>query len=205
MKQSKPFPSTLPFMVSVLLVIALVIGGLLVLVNSLTRDSIARVELDRKTAAIARVLADFDNEILATRTGGKIDGTLDVYSAMKDGVPAGWAVETWSDSGYGGRIRIMTGFSPDGKLVKSLVLAHTETPGLGAKMVKPRFINQFAGLDLQMPPLKVRKDGGSIDAIAAATISSRAVCEAIEKARREVAAIIDSSDASPERKDGQEP
>ena len=80
----------------------------------------------------------------------------------------------------------MVGFKKDKKTVISYkVLQASETPGLGMKLKTPEFAGQFAGKDATS--LKVKKDGGDIEAITAATITSRVVCRAIEDARRNLA------------------
>ena len=90
-----------------------------------------------------------------------------------------------SQSGYGGEIKLMGGFKEDGKTVISYkVLSAAETPGLGMKLTTPEFSSQFGGKD--GTALKVKKDGGEIEAITSATITSRAVCEAIADAQKKV-------------------
>ena len=87
-----------------------------------------------------------------------------------------------SHNGYGGDIRLMVGFREDKKTVISYkVLAAAETPGLGMKLSTPEFAGQFKGKD--GTALKVKKQGGEIEAITSATITSKAVCEAIADAR----------------------
>ena len=74
------------------------------------------------------------------------------------------------------------GFKPDKKTVVCYrTLAASETPGLGMKLKTPEFAGQFAGKDGRS--LKVKKDGGEIEAITSATITSRAVCRAIADAQ----------------------
>lgn len=192
MSSGKPIPSTLGNMVLVLLVISLVMGGGLALVYLLTKDAIAAVELDKKTRAIANVLPGFDNDVLATAKTGQAEPQLLVYTATRGGQAAGWAVETFSSAGYSGRVSLMVGFLPDGSIGQLQVLSHAETPGLGAKMTQPGFQKQFIGKNPQTFQLKVKKDGGDVDAIAAATISSRAVCEALRKAWQEVSPLVQS-------------
>ncbi len=95
----------------------------------------------------------------------------------------GFTAEGRSKNGYGGDIVLMVGFKEDKRTVISYtVLEAAETPGLGMKLKTPEFANQFRGKDGQS--LKVRKDGGEIEAITSATITSRAVCEAIADAQR---------------------
>ena len=85
-------------------------------------------------------------------------------------------------NGFGGKIELMVGMLQNGIINKVSVLSQAETPGLGANMVNDKFKGQFDGKDPQTFTLKVKKDGGDVDAITAATISSRAVSEAIQRA-----------------------
>ena len=94
----------------------------------------------------------------------------------------GYTAEGRSGEGYGGDIVLMVGFRKDKKTVISYkVLQASETPGLGMKLKTPEFAGQFAGRDGSA--LKVKKDGGDIEAITSATITSRAVCKAIADAQ----------------------
>ena len=94
----------------------------------------------------------------------------------------GYTAEGTCKDGYGGDITLMVGFKKDKKTVISYkVLAASETPGLGMKLKTPEFADQFAGKDGRT--LKVKKDGGEIEAITSATITSRAVCRAIADAQ----------------------
>ena len=97
----------------------------------------------------------------------------------------GYTAEGTCKDGYGGDITLMVGFKKDRKTVISYkVLAASEPPGLGMKLKTPEFANQFKGKDGSS--LKVKKDGGEIEAITSATITSRAVCRAIEDAQRKL-------------------
>ena len=94
----------------------------------------------------------------------------------------GYTAEGTCKDGYGGDITLMVGFKKDKRTVISYkVLAASETPGLGMKLKTPEFANQFKGKD--GTSLKVKKDGGEIEAITSATITSRAVCRAIADAQ----------------------
>ena len=99
----------------------------------------------------------------------------------------GYTAEGTCKDGYGGEITLMVGFKKDKKTVISYrVLAASETPGLGMKLKTPEFADQFAGKD--GTSLKVKKDGGEIEAITSATITSRAVCRAIADAQKKLGA-----------------
>ena len=79
----------------------------------------------------------------------------------------------------------MVGFTPDFKIVTYKKLEAAETPGLGSNLTNPGFMKQFSGMDASTP-LAVKKDGGGVDAITSATITSRAVCRAIADAQKKL-------------------
>jgi electron transport complex protein RnfG len=110
--------------------------------------------------------------------------SLEFNFAYKDNELVGVAVNTWTNKGYSGRISAMVGFNPDGTIIDVVHLEHKETPGLGDKIDKSKseWSDQFQGIDPQTTTLKVTKDNGDIDAITAATITSRAYCDAIQRA-----------------------
>ncbi len=107
----------------------------------------------------------------------------------------GYAVPGTSPNGYAGDIRLMAGLTADRAVVTYRVLAANETPGLGAKLGEPAFAAQFA--DKPAAALRVKKDGGAIDALTGATITSRAVCEALADAARRVDRLEGRAAAEP--------
>ena len=86
-----------------------------------------------------------------------------------------------SEGGFGGKIDMMVGFLADGTIKGTDVLSHSETPGLGANMTG-KFKDQFVDKNPNDFKLIVKKDGGDVDAITAATITSRAFSKAVDKA-----------------------
>ena len=101
------------------------------------------------------------------------------------GKVVGYAAKGADAGGYGGDIVLMVGFRADKRtLVCYRTLAAAETPGLGMKLNMSEFADQFAGKDGSS--LAVKKDGGAIEAITSATITSRAVCRAIADAQRKL-------------------
>ena len=82
--------------------------------------------------------------------------------------------------GYSGPIKITVGVATDNSVTAVVItkLDQTETPGLGTNVTKPKFLNQFKGR--KGNELKLKKDSGAIDAITAATISSRAVANGVK-------------------------
>ncbi len=135
-------------------------------------------------AAIKAVLPDFDTittQKVADAGGGD---SLTFYYAAKGGQPIGVAIKSYTNEGFSGNIEVMVGLLDDGTISNTAVLSHKETPGLGDKMDKAKsdFPDQFMGKNPADYTLKVTKDGGEVDAITAATISSRAFCDAVQRA-----------------------
>jgi electron transport complex protein RnfG len=176
--------STFKNMVLSLTMISLVASASLGFVYKMTKAPIELSVLNKKLVAIKQVVPEFTNnpndEMYRLPTG---DGdSLDIYPARKDGNIIGYAVNTYSKKGFSGNINLMAGFKPDGTIINITILEQKETPGLGTKMTEPLFKNQFNDKQPANFRLKVKKDGGSVDAITAATISSRAFCDAIQRA-----------------------
>jgi electron transport complex protein RnfG len=177
--------STFINMVSTLLIISLVAGIALAGVYNVTKDPIALARKAKLEKAISNVVPAFDKlqEYKVKPDDG--DRELTFYKALKNNEVVGYAIETYTEKGFSGTVDIMVGLLPDSSINSIEVLAHKETPGLGTKMAEPLFKDQFKHLkiaDLPNAELKVKKDGGSVDAITAATISSRAFCDAVQRA-----------------------
>ncbi len=157
-------------------------------VYNLTKEPIAIAKRLKIEKAIGEVLPEFDSikEFKVLPEGGK--DSLTFYQATKDGEPVGTAVRTYTDKGFSGRFWIMVGFVDGDVISGTSVLEHKETPGLGDKMNanKSDWAEQFKGKNLTKFKLKVKKDGGDVDAITAATISSRAFCGATQMAYDEL-------------------
>jgi len=176
--------STFKNMVLSLTLIALVSSALLGFVYELTKEPIALSVLNKKLNAIKQVVPEFSNnpndEMVRLPTGE--GDSLEIYPAKKDDVIIGYAVNTFTSKGFSGNISLMAGFKPDGTIINIAVLEQKETPGLGTKMAEPEFKDQFNDKNPAEFALKVKKDGGPVDAITAATISSRAFCDAVQRA-----------------------
>jgi electron transport complex protein RnfG len=180
----KKLASTFSNMVIVLTAISVVSALALAFTYSSTKDAIAQVQVKRTLKALQQVLPEFDNdppqEKIVLEKGEFKD--IEIYPAKKDGKTVGTAVQTYSDNGFGGRVSLMVGFDTANKILNVSVLKHNETPGLGTRMTESRFKDQFKGKDPAVFKIKVKKDGGEVDAITAATISSRAFCAAMNRA-----------------------
>lgn len=179
--------STLKNMVAVLFGITLVASAGVGVVNMITVEPIVQSKQAATTAALTEVLPPFDETTSEELTIDEMPIT--VYTATKGGVVAGYAVQSMSKLGFGGAVRMMVGFDPDGRVVNINVLEQTETPGLGTKMCDEGnpLLGSVKGQRLEDKQLvdgklAVRKDGGDVDALTAATISSRAYVDAVNRA-----------------------
>jgi len=180
--------STLPNIILSLTAICSVAGAALTATNKFTEKTISAAMEAELQNAIKFVIPEFDNDPAQEKYKVSVTGgdSLTVYPATKDGKAVGFAVESYTKNGFSGLIRIMAGFSSDGKLNNFSVLEHNETPGLGDKMQDwfraEKNRQNIIGKDMTKGGLRVAKDGGDIDAITAATITSRAFLEAINLA-----------------------
>lgn len=172
-------------MLIALFVITAVSGGVLGLVYGMTKDTIAAVDQKKNEAAIQEVLPlngeiTYKEDTLRFNYEG-VDLTFPCNLAYNaNGQFQGAAVKT-SEGGFGGKIDMMVGFLADGTIKGTSVLSHAETPGLGANMTG-KFKDQFVDKNPNTYQLIVKKDGGDVDAITAATITSRAFSKAVDKA-----------------------
>lgn len=166
-------------MVLVLTLISLIAAGVLGAVYTVTAEPIQQAKTAKQQQAIQQVLTEFDRVEDVTVNGHPM------HKAYKNDVFVGAAVES-SATGFGGEIRIMVGFDTKGNIIDYAVLQQAETPGLGTKIVdwfKTDKNNQsIKGKNPGINNLTVNKDGGEVDAITAATISTRAFLAAVADA-----------------------
>lgn len=195
----KKLESNFTNMVVVLFSVTLIASAAVGYVQTLTAGPIEAAKEAKQTNAIRQVIpGEFDNDPNADvwKVQTPDGGELEFYPAKKNGEPVGTAVKTYTNNGFGGKIWLMVGFNPDGTVSNYSVLEHKETPGLGSKM-DTWFAKDGKGNIVGKNPgtsgLKVSKDGGDVDAITAATISSRAFLDAINRAS---AALSGNADAS---------
>ncbi len=177
--------STFINMVATLFIVTLVASTALAYVYELTKEPIEAAKLAKKLEAIDAVVPEYDNqpvdEMFKVAVGDGQD-SIEFYPARKDGKVVGTAVRSFTNTGYNGLVVLMVGVLPDGTILDIEVVQHKETPGLGTKMESPKFKDQFKNMDPSQVTIKVKKDGGDIDAITAATISSRAFSAATQLA-----------------------
>lgn len=195
----KKLESNFTNMVVVLFSVTLIASAAVGYVNSLTAGPIEAAKQAKQVNAIRQVIpGEFDNDPNADvwKMETPDGGVLEFYPAKKAGEAIGTAVKTYTNNGFGGQVWLMVGFNPDGTISNYSVLEHKETPGLGSKM-DTWFTKDGKGSVIGKKPgttgLKVSKDGGDVDAITAATISSRAFLDAVNRA---AAGLAGSSDAT---------
>jgi len=161
----------------VLTIICAICSALLAAVYGKTKDPIAAALALRTANAAAKVMPAGVSLPKKEEANG-----VTVFVARKDNQLAAVALEGCSKNGYGGDVVLMVGLSADGKLVDYKKLVANETPGLGTKMESDAFRKPLLGRSLTKTDWRVKKDGGEVDAITSATISSRAVMECIRDA-----------------------
>lgn len=184
----KKLESSLTNMLLVLTAVAVVMGGILAYVNHLTEGPIAeqkKLTLDNgiKTVMVCNDLVVADPVEVKQNVDGK-EITYIIYQ-VKDaqGQDLGAAVES-TTMGFGGDLKVLVGFNPEGQILGYTLLEHAETPGLGAKADQWFQKGQKGDIIGKDPkePLTVSKDGGQVDAITASTITSRAFLKAVNQA-----------------------
>ena len=158
-----------------LLLITAAVAGALAGVNALTRDKIAAIAAEKTQKAVSRVL---DGEAIEVSLSGDTGMVRSLYKSEY-----GYAVEVVT-AGFGGDIRMMVGISKDGAVTGIDVISHAETAGLGSVAAEgsskgEAFREQYTGHN---GSLAVDKDGGTIDSITSATITSRAVTAGVNAA-----------------------
>ncbi len=172
-------------MVVVLTVLAALSGGLLAAVRHGTSEQIEMQQLQFvKGPAIKEILSGASNDPISDRFTLPVDETEKTFFVGKfDGKANTVAFEGTGRGGYGGDVGLMIGVNLDtDKIVGVAVTTHSETPGLGARAkTDPKFTEQFEGLPAT-ETIRIADDGGPINALSGATITSRAVVSGVDNA-----------------------
>lgn len=165
--------------------ICLVCAALLGMVYFFTEAPIADAAAKKQAQAISAVLPACD----------KIEEVSEgVFKGTTAGKLVGYAIKT-SEGGFGGAVNIITGITAEGVIYNVAVLSQSETPGLGAKCTEPLFADQFKNLNPKGGSLRVIKKGeaegdGTVNAISAATITSKAFTKAVNKALEQFKSLV---------------
>ena len=161
----------------ILLLITALVAGLLAFVNRLTAQRIADNTAEKATAAMQTVLPSPSYEKLDVEDAR----ITEAYRAE------GGYIVRLNASGFGGAIDLMVGVSEEGTVTGVSVISHGETASLGAECTREDWRAQFIGAQGE---LKVTKDGGTIDALTGATVTSRAVTNAVQVALEFVKEVV---------------
>lgn len=161
-----------------LLLITSVTAALLGLVNELTEDKIDTLTREKAEKAMQEVLPAQSYEELPAQA----DGISAVYRADE----LGYVVRV-STNGFGGAIDMMVGVDDAGTVTGISVISHAETASLGANCTREDFRSQFVGAS---GTVAVTKDGGQIEALTGATVTSRAVSDGVNLVLRYVEEVL---------------
>ena len=184
MKQNESIVMYVLRLAGTLLLITAIVAACLACVNSVTKPVIDRLNAEKTQKAIEAVLpGGFDEELTAFDNQGGL--VSKVYRGAK-----GYALEV-TPSGFDGTVTLMVGVDFNGEVLGISVISHSETAGLGAVSAADTaaghaFRDQFEGKSGQV---NVTKDGGTIDAITGATVTSRAICDGVNAALACVASL----------------
>ncbi len=152
-------------------------GGLLAMVKSSTQE---RIELQQLTyvkgPAINQILEGCTNNPLDDRFKLKDGGReIDFFIGEFEGKRNTVAFEN-SGKGFGGAIGVMVAIDMENDQIRNIgITTHSETPGVGSRVkTDPSFRRQFKGISVDSA-FKIKAEGGDIDAVSGATVSSKGV------------------------------
>ena len=134
--------------------------------NSITKDKIESQEEEQIQSMLGEMFPDMSRYAFED----------DIYTVYSDETQLGYAFLALG-KGYGGNINILVGLENETTIKGISIISQSETPGLGARVSESSFVNEFAGLSIG--DVALRQDGGQVDAITGATISSGAVVDAV--------------------------
>jgi electron transport complex protein RnfG len=169
----------------VLVLIAMFSAVLLAYVNTVTRGPIAankKAETKKAIGIVLNTLSDYKYEELPKEMEVESSPVRYFEAVGSSGKPAGYAFIVLGPNGFSSDLEMMVGLDSSGAIIDTYVLDHKETPGLGDAMTKEPFKKQFRTRNAKNTKWEVKKDGGDIDAITAATITSRAFTAGCKRA-----------------------
>ena len=171
--------SSLKNMVLVLFTITLISSAAVGGVYMITKEPIAQAKVAAVNNALQQVLPEYEATTSQTIEVNSLP--IVAHTATVADKAVGYAVESISKNGFGGAVRLMVGFDTKGNIININVLEQKETPGLGTKMAEDgnALLLSLKDKNAAEVNMTVKKDGGDIDALTAATISSRAYAEAV--------------------------
>ncbi|HOK04144.1 MAG TPA: RnfABCDGE type electron transport complex subunit G [Victivallales bacterium] len=184
-----------------LAIICSVAAGILAFVYKATEKDVSKMKQEKIAKALKSILGEFDNNPLESVINIEYNGRkFSLYPAKKNGKVFAYAISSTSPKGYGGKLTVMAQIDVSGKIGTVMVTEQNETPGLGTvatdrKRLKTiaellsgkrdtslppnKVLDSFKGKNCSSAPWKLKKDGGQIDSITGATISSSAILDAM--------------------------
>jgi len=193
-------------------IVCLVAASVLSFAYYKTIDRQEEAAQEERTRAIRKVLPDYTNKPLKDKvTATHKNTTVTFFRALKNGKLVGVAARGVTDKGYGGRIKLLIGLTPEGNIREIVTTQHQETPGLGTKALERKasktigdvlseeqgnskksslppntYLDQYKKYNVadDVGDFKLKKKGGEIDAVSGATITSNAVADAVSKVSR---------------------
>ncbi|MFH0926930.1 MAG: RnfABCDGE type electron transport complex subunit G [bacterium] len=175
----------------ILTTICMVAAVILAKVYDITKEPIAEQKSREQLNAIDAVVPGHDNDPIKDAIKVSVgkdkrgeEQVIEFFRCFKQDKLVGVAFKAKTSEGFGGNIAIMIGVNEKGIITGIEILESQESPGLGAKILKPFFKDQFKGRSLQNTKWQVKKDGGDIDQITGATVSPRAVTKAVKEGLR---------------------
>ena len=177
----KPVKSNLFNMIMAMAVVSVCSAASIGYVYQKTKEPIEISKNLKISQAVEDMVGKFNNKPFEEKMVF-MNGSMELYPAKENGELTSVGVKTYSNNGFGGKIELIVGFSRNGDINGYKVIQQNETPGLGTKITESKFSNQFVGLNAFSDNFELRKNGGQIDALTGATISSNAVVDAVKKA-----------------------
>lgn len=151
-----------------LTIVVLIAVALLMGLNFITEPRI----IDEREARLRAMLEETFSEMTDFRLED------DLYIILEENEKIGYSFVT-TGTGYGGDINILVSLETDFSIKNVSIINQTETPGLGDRITSPEFTDMFQGLEAE--EVALAEQGGKVDAISGATVSSEAVTEAIRE------------------------
>ncbi len=166
----------------ILFAFAAVVAVALGLVNRITQERIETFAAEKTAAAMQEVLPAERYDPVADSAAGKLDLVREIYAAGDQG----WVIMV-TPSGFGGEIEMAVGVDKSGAVTGVSIVSMSETSGLGANARRESFRSQYAG---KSGSVALRKQGGEIDALTGATVTSTAVTKGVNAALAAAAELI---------------
>lgn len=171
-------------LISVLTIICVLSGSMLAFVNDLTKDRIMDLRVEKEMGVLKEVMPQFDNKpAINTLIITENNTEYTFFVARLQNAYSGVAFKTASQKGFGGEVAVMVGLNADGSIKAVKIMDNKESPEQSKGIQSDGFTQQFIAKSIENTVWKLKKDKGDIDGVTQATISSRAVMDAIDIGR----------------------